>query len=160
MVNIAVRRLALMIGLALNIGTAEAAEGILLTIRPAEGQEEKTYDINRLMALRAVEFDTSTIWTEGRHRFRGVPLKSLLQDAGIAHGVVKARALNDYAVTIPVDELQDDAPIVAYSIDGATFTARDNGPLWIVYPYDSAEEYRRETVYGRSIWQLIELTGR
>jgi hypothetical protein len=31
---------------------------------------------------------------------------------------------------------------------------RDKGPLWIVFPFDSATEFQRESIYARSIWQL------
>jgi hypothetical protein len=73
--------------------------------------------------------------------------------------MVRAGALNDYAVEIPVDALNDKAPIIADQMDGAAFGARDKGPLWIVYPYDSDKEYQSETAYGRSVWQLTRLVA-
>ena len=69
-----------------------------------------------------------------------------------------ARAINDYVVEFDRDELTEEAPIVARMIDGEAFGIRENGPLWVVYPYDSGPEYQTELVYARSIWQLVELT--
>lgn len=124
----------------------------------AAGQQAVSFDLDQLMALPSRRFRTGTIWTEGVQEFSGVPLKALLAEVGVTDGTVLARALNDYAVKIPVDSLGDEAPIVAYMIDGATFSRREKGPLWIVYPYDSSRDFQTETVYGRSVWQLSRLT--
>lgn len=116
------------------------------------------FDLEMLQALPAGEFATTTQWTEGEKVFKGVPLKALLQSVGASGRTITATALNNYSVDIPMDALKDDAPIVAYSIDGETFSRRDKGPLWIVFPYDSGAEYQTELVYGWSIWQLATLT--
>jgi hypothetical protein len=71
---------------------------------------------------------------------------------------VVAEALNGYAVEIPVADLDDKAPIVAYFINGESFSRRDKGPLWVVFPYDSDEKYKSEVNYAYSIWQLQRLT--
>lgn len=120
--------------------------------------DEAQFDLDSLMAQPAVTFTTSTTWTEGTPTFTGVPLKALLEAVGATGSTVSAVALNNYAIDIPLDSLSDDAPIVAYYIDGKTFSRRDKGPLWIVYPYDSSADYRNDLVYGRSIWQLERLT--
>ena len=31
---------------------------------------------------------------------------------------------------------------------------RDKGPLWVVFPYDASEEFRRDEIYAQSIWQV------
>lgn len=119
---------------------------------------ETQFDLDGLKALGATTFSTSTTWTEGTPSFTGVPLKKVLESVGATGVMISAVALNNYAVEIPVDGLADDAPIIAYEIDGKTFSRRDKGPLWIVYPYDSTADYRNELIYGRSIWQLQRLT--
>jgi hypothetical protein len=119
---------------------------------------ETQFDLEALMAQASVTFTTSTTWTEGTPTFTGVPLKALLDAVGATGTTVTATALNSYAIDIPVDSLNDEAPIVAYHIDGKSFSRRDKGPLWIVYPYDSSADYRNDLIYGRSIWQLERLT--
>lgn len=133
----------------LTVGGSVAAEGAAME-----------FDMEALKALPAVSFDTSTAWTDGVSTFTGVPLKALLDATGATGAEIEAIALNNYSVAIPVDSLKADSPIVAYEIDGKAFPRRDKGPLWIVYPFDSSEEYRNELVYGRSIWQLRTLTVR
>ena len=72
---------------------------------------------------------------------------------------MKATAINDYAVEIPVSDAVVGGPIVAYFLNGEPMSVRDKGPLWIVYPFDADPHYQTEVIYSRSIWQLdrIEL---
>lgn len=128
-----------------------------ITVTNAEGAA--LFDMDMLQALPAVEFATTTNWTEGTKTFKGVPLKALLESVGATGAKITATALNNYSVDIPMDALKDDAPIVAYTIDGEEFSRRDKGPLWIVFPYDSSPDYQTELVYGWSIWQLATLTA-
>jgi hypothetical protein len=115
------------------------------------------FDMEMLRALPAVEFSTATIWTDGARRYVGTPLKALLDRVGAHGSTVRATALNAYAITIPLDEITDDAPIIAYLEDGAPMSVRNRGPLWILYPFDDDPRWRTEVVYSRSIWQLERL---
>lgn len=147
-------------GLAVTAGLstfAPAQAEVLLTIESGDGQSV-SYSREDLEAMPRVSFKTTTVWTSGEKEFSGVPLKSLLTKAGITEGTVKAVAVNDYVVEIPVDVLEDEAPIVADLIDGQAFSRRDNGPLWIIYPFDSDVSYRTEENYSRSVWQLVRLS--
>lgn len=139
-------------GLQAAMADAVAASEVLMTITTADGPRE--YDLEALQALPQTSFATTTLWTEGEQEFTGVLLSDLLADAGITEGRILATAINDYAVEIPLDEIDDIAPIVAYHLNGETMSVRDKGPLWIVYPYDMSVEYQTEINYSRSIWQL------
>lgn len=117
------------------------------------------FDDAMLATLPQVSFTTSTIWTKDRKlTFTGPTLASILDAAGADGKTIRARAINDYVVIFDREEIGAETPIVARLIDGAPFGVRDNGPLWVVYPYDAAPEFRSELVYARSIWQLVELT--
>ena len=142
---------------------AEPAGPVLLTVTGAI-EETNTpagavFDDAMLAALPQVSFTTTTIWTKDREvAFTGPTLASVLDAVGATGDVVMARAINDYIVEFDRADLTQEAPIVARLIDGAPFGIRENGPLWVVYPYDTAPEYRTELVFARSIWQLVELT--
>jgi hypothetical protein len=112
------------------------------------------FDRAMLEDLGAAVVETRTIWTEGVQTFVGVPLDSLLAAVGATGATLRASAINDYAVEIPASDAVEDGPIVAYLRNGAPMSVRDKGPLWIVYPFDSAPEYQSELIYSRSIWQL------
>lgn len=137
---------------------AAAGDTAVLTVTGPAGVQ--TYDLAALEALKPVAFDTATIWTEGRTHFQGVPLKALLDAAQISQGNVLATAINDYAIEIPVAEITEDYPIVAYRMDGQVMSVRDKGPLWVMYPFDANPGLQSEVTYSRSIWQLDRLAAK
>ncbi len=112
------------------------------------------FDIAMLQALGAAEITTTSIWTKGPHTFTGVPLRKLQDYLKIEAGTLSLHALNDYAVRMPSDAAEPDAPILAYKMDGQVMSVRDKGPIWVIYPYDAAPRYRTDTAFSRSIWQL------
>jgi hypothetical protein len=118
------------------------------------------FDRAMLEAIGPVTFTTTTTWTEGPQVFTGVELADLLATLGVEAGTLRATAINDYAVDIPVSDAVEGGPIVAYLRDGAPMSVRDKGPLWIVYPYDARPDYQTEVIYSRSIWQLDRIEVR
>lgn len=111
-------------------------------------------DLEMLEAIGTTAIETTTIWTEGSQRFEGVSLIALVQELGISGTTLRATAINDYAVEIPLSDAVEGGPILAYRLNGETMSVRDKGPLWVIYPYDADTKYRTEVVYSRSIWQL------
>ena len=138
-------------------GLASAAEPILTVRTGTNEAATRHFDMAALDLLPQQSFATSTVWTTGVHQFSGPSLKTVLDSLGAQGATVHARALNDYAITIPFASLSDTAPIIATRIDGQPYSRREKGPLWIMYPFDSDEGFHTETIYGRSIWQLREL---
>ena len=148
--NVARRFLA--IATALLLGLPAAAGGPILSVTH-DGDVMK-FDIAILQAMDTVEFETTTIWTEGVQSFSGVSLATLLNTLDVTEGTLKATAINDYAVEIPVEDAVHGGPIIAYMRNGTPMSVRDKGPFWVVYPYDSDPSYQTEIIYSRSIWQL------
>lgn len=79
------------------------------------------------------------------------------EDTALTAPSLRMIAANDYAVEMPCTAMTPDYPIVANRINGAHFSIRDKGPLWVVFPYDSSPDLRTETIYAYSIWQLVEI---
>lgn len=132
------------------------AQEVLLTVTDATGQAHG-FDRLALDSLPQVTFETGTLWTEAPSQFSGPALRHILAEAGILSGKISLQALNEYSVELSVEELTDTAPIVATRRDGALFGVRDNGPLWVIYPFDSDLVYQAEEVYAASVWQLVEV---
>ena len=159
----------ILVGLSCGSSVAEtlmAPKGeVLLSISGAITQDNGdgvvSLDMSQLEAMETVEFTTSTIWMEDEVTFTGVSRSALLALAGAQGTAINAIALNDYSVEIPVDEITEEVPIVAYLMNGEEMSPRGKGPLWVVYPYDADPAYRSEVVFSRSIWQLdrIEVTN-
>lgn len=134
---------------------------------PANGQEQgeviltvtgldevREYSLEDLQAIGSESFETTTIWTDGVQVFTGTPLTALVNTLGLSSGTLNAVAINDYVVEIPVSDAVENGPILAYERNGVIMSLRDNGPLWVIYPYDSNIDYQSEVIYSRSIWQL------
>lgn len=111
-------------------------------------------DLDQMAALPQHSFTTSTTWTEGTPTFQGVLLKDYIADTGATGTTITLTALNDYKITMPMADVKDDGPLLAYLMDGKPMSLRDKGPVWMVYPYDANADYRTEVAYARSIWQL------
>lgn len=100
---------------------------------------------------------TSTVWTDGPQTFTGVWLRDLIDNLVTGGGKLTIIALNDYSVSLPLDEVVAGGMMLAYARNGENMSVRDMGPLWMVYPYDSSDMYRNEVAYSRSVWQLDQL---
>ena len=140
--------------LAAAVTTAASADAVLTV---TNGERALEMDAAMLNALPQVSFETSTIWTDGLISFSGPSLRSLLDQAGISDGQLTLTAINDYEIQLSVDEIEDNAPIVATLMNGEPISRREKGPYWVVYPFDADKKYQQEEVYALSIWQLSSI---
>lgn len=120
------------------------------------GGNEVTFrlDLEALEALGPSEIVTSTLWTNGVNRFRGVYLHQLIEELGLDGERLRAKSINDFAAEIPMDDGLTRHAILAYQMNGAEMSRRNKGPLWIIYPFDQSPRFRTETIYARALWQL------
>ena len=138
-------------------GAAIAQE---FTLRVVEVDDDRNLtqiaelSLAEIKALPSAEFQTSTIWTEGKQSFRGVWLSELVEHLQIGGAELSFSALNEYWVEIPMPSIVHGGPLVAYEWNGIPMSPRDKGPLWVVFPYDADPKFQTETVYAQSIWQL------
>lgn len=136
------------------------AEEPVLTVTGAVEGGSHSFTMAELEALERVEYTTATVWTEGVHRFAGVPLSAIMAAAGAEGSEIHAVAINDYAVTVPMEDAVPGAALLAYELDGKRMSVREKGPLWLVYPYDADPKWRAEAIYARSVWQLNRIEVR
>jgi len=134
---------------------------VILTVTGSIGRTSDgsaaLFDLAGLKALPSRTITTSTPWTEGTHTYVGVGGTAFVEAIGASGGEALATALNDYQVTIPLEDFGEDHLIIAYEADGEPMSIRDKGPLWVIYPYDDDARYREDAVASRSIWQLKSL---
>jgi hypothetical protein len=143
-------------------GSGHAAEAPdskpLLTVSGAiqqrNGPEGLSFDAAALQKLPQHSFSTRTPWYSKPRKFTGVRLRDLLSAAGAQGQVVRAVALNDYKVDIPIEDAQTSDVMVAWLLDDKPMSVRDKGPLVIIYPFDDQPELRTAVHYGRAVWQL------
>lgn len=116
------------------------------------------FDRELLLTLDQHVLEVETPWTDGVVKFKGPLLLDILKIAGAKGKEISAVALNDYAITIPYQDIENYPIIIAWEQDGKELHVRDKGPLWIIYPWGDYEELRAEVYYSRSIWQLKSIT--
>ena len=107
-----------------------------------------------LDALGTDELVTQTPWTHGTQRFGGLLLRRLLDAVGAHGGTLRAVALNDYAVTMPIAATILDGGFLATRQNGAPLPVRERGPFWIVFPWSQRPELDTAQHRQRAIWQL------
>ncbi len=124
------------------------------------GKGIAAFDRAMLEAMPTTTIDTMTPWTDGVARFEGPLARDLMKRVGARGSRLRATALNDYAVDIPIEDFERYPVILAMKVNGEVLSTRSKGPLWIIYPWSDQPEIRSEVVYGRSIWQIKEMMVR
>lgn len=126
---------------------------------PDNGSVKTTiYDRNELEAMGLVRVATSTPWNEGVVQFDGVPLEQLLEEAGVSGTSATVTALNDYSVEIPVSDFSRFGVILAVKRNGEYMPIDDQGPFFIIYPFDSDPELQGQPYHSRAVWQVKEIS--
>jgi hypothetical protein len=134
-------------------GPALGQDGNALRLTVSQS-ETIQLSLEELDALDQIEFTTNTIWLSGETHFSGVSLKALLRQFVIKGNKIEMTALDGYAVSMPIADLEDNAPIISTRLNGKIIPIRENGPYWVVFPYGSDKKYQTEINFARSIWQL------
>ena len=119
--------------------------------------ELATFDMAMLEKLPQHTFTTRTPWYDKPVKFTGPLLSDVLAAVKASGTTVSAVAINDYKVNIPMEDVRKHGILMARLIDDKPIPVRSKGPLFVVYPFDSASELRTSVYYERSIWQLKAL---
>jgi hypothetical protein len=116
------------------------------------------FDMAMLQKLPQRTFSTQTPWDPKPTTFTGPLLRDVLAAAKATGTTLEATALNDYKITLPVDDTTQFDVVLAHKMNGETIPVRTKGPLFIIYPFDSKPELKAAKYYERSIWQLKTLS--
>lgn len=116
------------------------------------------FSLESLEKLGTRSFRSENQWVPGTHTFEGVPFSTLLKVIGAKGTKLQAIALNDYSVTIPIQDLTDSPALLVTKMDGEYMSIRKKGPLWILYPQGpGSEKYMKAPYVNYMIWQLKTL---
>ncbi len=118
------------------------------------GKGVADFDRAMLEAMPFTTIETMTPWTDEVARFEGPLARDLMKRVGARGSRVRATAINDYAVDIPMADFERYPVILAMKMNGQVLRTRNKGPLWVIYPWSERPELRNKVVYGRSIWQI------
>ncbi len=112
------------------------------------------WDMAMLQALPQKTFTTMTPWESQPIKFTGPLLRDVLAAVKASGTNIKATALNDYRINIPVADAESQELIMAIRMNDQPMSVRTKGPIFIVYNFDGKPELKNTTYYERSIWQL------
>lgn len=115
-------------------------------------------DRTELEAVGMVSIKTTTPWNDGIVDFEGVPLTLLLKKVNAEGATATVTALNDYSVDIPTSDFAEFGAILAVKRNGNYMPVSDQGPFFVVYPFDSNPVLQGQPYYGRAVWQVKEIT--
>lgn len=138
-------------------GQPNTAQAVVLSISTAGSGQRIDFEMAALERLPQVSFTTATPWYSQPTKFTGPSLRDVLAAAGARGSQLVAEALNDYKVTMPLEDTVRRGAIVAIRVNDKPIAVRDKGPLFVVFPFDTASELQTERYYNRSIWQLRSL---
>jgi hypothetical protein len=161
---------AVLLVLATGLGSAparalEAPTGkVVLTVSgtlttPNRG-DRAVFDMAMLAKLPQHSFSTKTPWYPGPRKFTGPLLRDVLAAAGAQGKTIEALALNDYKVTIPLEDATLHPVLLARLLDEQPMAVRDKGPLFIIYPFDADPQLNNTVYFSRSAWQVKALSIR
>jgi hypothetical protein len=119
--------------------------------------ERAQFDAAMLDALPQLTITARTPWYAEARSFTGARLRDVLEAVGAEGRMLRAVALNDYRVDIPVDDVRRHDVIVARLLDGKPMPVREKGPLFVMYPFDTQPALRTAVYFSRCIWQLQAL---
>lgn len=117
------------------------------------------YTAADLAAMPQGELVTATPWTQGKHSYRGVLLKTLADTLGLRANRFKVSAINDYWTLLPGTDLDAYPVLLATEQDGKVLTLRNKGPVWLVYPLSDHPELDREQYHSQMVWQVNRIEG-
>ena len=138
--------------------TAVPAGTILVVDGAIAGGGAASFDLQKLKAMPVTRVTTMTPWTDGESLYEGVRVRDLLDQLGAKGKALQADAVDDYQVTIPMEDIRDYDVIIAYAMNGKPLPEDDKGPLWIIYPYTEYSGLQKDVYFSRSVWQLTRLT--
>lgn len=92
-----------------------------------------TFDYATLATLSQLSYTTDFPQGKGPHVFEGPLLADVLRLAGVSGTTISLRALDGYALELPLADLLAKDPILALKRDGAFFGLGDYGPSQLIF---------------------------
>jgi len=134
---------------------------ILLTISGniefTNSENGAEFDIEMLEQLGATTITTDSPWTDAATAFTGVEIGVLLKAVGAQSSAFRAIAADNYWYDVNEVDFDKYPVVLAYKRDDKYMSARNLGPLWIMYPFDDFPELLTEVNKASSVWQLNSL---
>ncbi|WP_413205107.1 molybdopterin-dependent oxidoreductase [Rhodospirillum sp. A1_3_36] len=140
--------------LLVGVPPALADEQTLEIIGP--DQTSHTLDMSELASFPQTEITTSTPWTEAA-TYSGPLLQNVLQHLGLSIEAITAIGADGYRAGFSWAEGGKYQPILAIARNGAPLPFREQGPIWLLFPFNDQPDIQSDPWYFRAVWQVVRL---
>lgn len=123
-------------------------------IANTNGAAGAQFDLAMLEALPGRVARVTTPWAEGVNAFQGPLARAVLEAAGAQGTRLRLTALNDYSAEVPLDDFTKFDVILAVKKNDAYLPVRNQGPIFVIYPFDTNPDLYNEVYFSRSVWQV------
>jgi hypothetical protein len=122
------------------------------------GPDQKVHslDVSELASFPQTEITTSTPWTEAAS-YSGPLVQNVLQYLGLSGDAITAIGADGYQASISWAESESYPPILAITRNGAPMPFREQGPIWLLFPFDDWPSLQNDPWYFRAVWQVVRL---
>lgn len=145
----------------LMVGSAGATEPVILSLYgdmrlQGNPHQQLDFTLSELQALPQAEITTSHPWSNDAHRYGGVDLNALLERlfAGQTVTQLSLEALNGFSIVLDWSRISTYRPILAWHDNGKIMNRRNQGPLWLMLPFDQASRVNQADFIHFMVWQL------
>ena len=145
----------------LFMAASASAQSSVLTVLDAKGESLASYSLEELDALDQTEFETTNPFLDDAAVFSGPLVLDVLAESDIEvteGGSIQVAAINDYAVSLPFDDIMKYDVILATRMNGEVMSIRDKGPIWVMYPISDFPELADSIYSSRLVWQVDRLS--
>ncbi|ART79968.1 molybdopterin-binding protein [Oceanisphaera avium] len=145
-----------------GMGVAHALpEPIVLTMYgdiEHQGQYYPQWDftLSELQALPQAQITTAHPWSTQPHTYSGVDLTALLASLFSDKTVssLSLEALNGFSIALDWADIKIYQPILAWQDNNHIMTQRNQGPLWLMLPFDQVPRIKQADFIHFMVWQL------
>lgn len=147
-----------MIGALLPLLISLQAFGAQLVLRVGEEPPVTMMHDEIVAQFEPSSFTTSLPWYPDKKEFTGFKVSDLLNQLEIDDAFsVSFIALNDYAASSTIADINKYEPIIAYQVDGKNMRVRDKGPYWLLFNVDKYPETNTAVFHSQMVWQIDEI---
>lgn len=123
-----------------NRGPADPEYDKLFEFNNVSFEQAMAFDAEALAAMNQVEITTDFPKGGPSVTFSGPTLADVLAAAGASGNTVTIRAMDGYAVEVPLAEMVGSGAVLALARDGRAFGIGDFGPAQVVFPRADRED--------------------
>ena len=129
-----------------------------LKIHLADGSTIETNMVSLLEEFPTTSFETRLPWFPNQRSFTGIPVEKLVERYGDATTfAVTFLALNDYAATSTIEDIQMFSPMIAIKMNGKPMRIRHKGPYWLIFNLNKYPEIDNINYHSQMVWQIDEI---